>query len=103
MMESLHRAKELGYRLKEILEAGDLDRFGLSLDEHWENKKKRSSKITAPQIDFWAAVSDVCVIIPTVTPERITPHTESFQALVWHLLVSHPEVKISATKWESIG
>jgi D-sedoheptulose 7-phosphate isomerase len=52
---------------------------------------------------FTATVADVCVIIPTVNPETITPHAEAFQAVVWHLLVSHPLVKVAATKWESIA
>jgi D-sedoheptulose 7-phosphate isomerase len=42
-----------------------------------------------------------CVVIPTVSPERITPHTEGLCAVVWHLLVSHPALKRAATKWES--
>ncbi len=48
-----------------------------------------------------AKVADVCIIIPTVNPAHITPHTEAFQAVVWHLLVSHPAVKQQQTKWES--
>jgi len=51
---------------------------------------------------YTAQVADACVTIPTVNPETITPHTESFQAVVWHLLVSHPEMKISEMKWESV-
>jgi len=51
---------------------------------------------------FTATVADVCVIVPTVNPETITPHAEAFQAVVWHLLVSHPGLKTSETKWESI-
>jgi D-sedoheptulose 7-phosphate isomerase len=47
------------------------------------------------------AASEACVIIPTVSPDRITPHTEGLCAVVWHLLVSHPALKRSATKWES--
>ncbi len=50
---------------------------------------------------FTAEVADVCVIVPTVNPETITPHSEAFQAVVWHLLVSHPRLKASQTKWES--
>jgi D-sedoheptulose 7-phosphate isomerase len=50
---------------------------------------------------YTAKVADVCVIIPTVNPAHITPHTEAFQAVVWHLLVSHPAVKQQQTKWES--
>ena len=52
---------------------------------------------------FTASVADVCVIVPTVNPETVTPHAEAFQAVVWHLLVSHPLVKTGATKWESIA
>jgi D-sedoheptulose 7-phosphate isomerase len=51
---------------------------------------------------YTARVADVCVIIPTVHPDRITPHSEAFQAIVWHLLVSHPLLQLKATKWESI-
>jgi D-sedoheptulose 7-phosphate isomerase len=51
---------------------------------------------------FTATVADVCVIVPTVNSETITPHAEAFQAVVWHLLVSHPGLKVSETKWESI-
>jgi D-sedoheptulose 7-phosphate isomerase len=48
-----------------------------------------------------ARVADACVVVPTVNPETITPHTEAFQAVLWHLLVSHPKLKTSPTKWES--
>ena len=48
------------------------------------------------------ALADACVIIPTVAAERVTPHTEGMCAVVWHLLVSHPELQRSPTKWESI-
>ncbi|MEO5970741.1 MAG: hypothetical protein ABIQ95_12515, partial [Bdellovibrionia bacterium] len=47
--------------------------------------------------------SDACVIIPVISSERITPHTEGFCAVVWHLLVSHPALKITQTKWETVG
>jgi len=50
---------------------------------------------------FTAQVADACVIIPTVNPANITPHAEAFQAVVWHLLVSHPALKAAQTKWES--
>ncbi len=50
---------------------------------------------------FTATVADACVIVPTVSPDRVTPHSEAFQAVVWHLLVSHPLVKVAETKWES--
>lgn len=51
---------------------------------------------------YTAQVADACVLIPTVDPARITPHTEAFQAVVWHLLVSHPLLKYAQTKWESV-
>ena len=44
-------------------------------------------------------VGDAVVVVPTVAPERVTPHTESFQAVVWHCLVSHPDLQTVATKW----
>lgn len=47
-------------------------------------------------------VADVCCIIPVVNPENTTPHTEAFQAVVWHALVSHPDLKVVQTKWESV-
>ncbi|MGA2641536.1 MAG: SIS domain-containing protein [Spirochaetia bacterium] len=50
---------------------------------------------------YTARVADACVLIPTVNPESITPHTEAFHAVIWHLLVSHPRLKANPTKWES--
>jgi D-sedoheptulose 7-phosphate isomerase len=50
---------------------------------------------------YTGSVADACVIIPTVNAEMITPHTESFQALVWHLLVSDPRLQLMSNKWES--
>jgi len=50
---------------------------------------------------FTGQVADACVIVPTVNPETVTPHSEAFQAVVWHLLVSHPKLKANQTKWES--
>ena len=51
---------------------------------------------------YTATVADACAIIPTVNPANVTPHSEAFQAVVWHLLVSHPALKIQETKWESV-
>lgn len=51
---------------------------------------------------YTAKAADACVIIPVVNSDRITPHTEAFQAVVWHLLVSHPLLKRVQTKWESL-
>ena len=50
---------------------------------------------------YTAQVADAYVIVPTVNADTVTPHTEAFQAVVWHLLVSHPLLKAAATKWES--
>ena len=50
---------------------------------------------------YTAQVADACCIVPTVNPDNVTPHSEAFQAVVWHLLVSHPKLKANQTKWES--
>lgn len=50
---------------------------------------------------YTAKVADACVIIPTINSETVTPHSEAFQAVIWHLLVSHPKLKENQTKWES--
>ena len=50
---------------------------------------------------YVAQVADACVVVPTVNADNITPHSEAFQAVVWHLLVSHPKLKANQTKWES--
>ena len=51
---------------------------------------------------FTAKVADACVVVPTVNPDTVTPHTEAYQAVLWHLLVSHPRLQVAATKWESV-
>ena len=51
---------------------------------------------------YTAQIADVCVVIPTINPAHVTPHTEAFQAVLWHLLVSHPLLKVAETKWESV-
>ena len=51
---------------------------------------------------YTAKVADACVIVPTVDRHTVTPHTEAFQAVIWHLLVSHPAVQAAPTKWESV-
>ena len=51
---------------------------------------------------FTAKEATACVIIPTVNPEHVTPHSEAFQAVVWHLFVSHPKLKVNRTKWEGV-
>jgi D-sedoheptulose 7-phosphate isomerase len=51
---------------------------------------------------YTAEVADACVVVPTVSSIHVTPHSEAFQAVIWHLLVSHPELKQRQTKWESV-
>jgi D-sedoheptulose 7-phosphate isomerase len=51
---------------------------------------------------YTAKIADACVIVPNVNSATVTPHTESFQALVWHLLVSHPRLRAAEMKWESV-
>jgi len=51
---------------------------------------------------YTAQVADACILVPTVNSSHVTPHTEAFQAVVWHLLVTHPDLKACETKWESV-
>jgi D-sedoheptulose 7-phosphate isomerase len=51
---------------------------------------------------YTAQVADSCVLVPVVNPSSVTPHTESFQAMIWHLLVSHPKLRVAEMKWESL-
>ena len=50
---------------------------------------------------YTAQQANACVIVPTVNPTHFTPHSEAFQAVIWHLFVSHPKLKVAQTKWES--
>lgn len=52
---------------------------------------------------FTKQVADSCVLIPVLTAETVTPHAEEFQAIVWHLIVSHPDIQLNEMKWESQG
>ena len=61
----------------------------------------RVAGIVGRQGGFTAQVADACVIIPTVNPDHITPHTEAFQSVVGHLIITHPKLKVAPTKWES--
>ena len=51
---------------------------------------------------YTAQVAHACVVIPTANAAHVTPHAEAFQAVIWHLLVSHPDLQVAATKWESV-
>lgn len=52
---------------------------------------------------YTAQVADACIIVPTVNPQQVTPYSEAFQAVIWHLLVSHPRLKVMPTKWEGLA
>lgn len=84
---------------------GDLERnvspnLVLAL-QHAKAVGARITGIVGRDGGYTAKVADACVIVPTVNPETVTPHSEAFQAVIWHLLVSHPGLKASQTKWES--
>lgn len=51
---------------------------------------------------YTAQVADACVIVRVANPATVTPHTEAFQAVVWHLLATHPRLKVGEMKWESV-
>jgi D-sedoheptulose 7-phosphate isomerase len=70
-----------------------------------DEAKKRGAKvfgIVGKDGGYTKKSADECVLIPIVSPDRITPHTEGLAAVVWHLLVTHPALKVSQTKWESV-
>lgn len=69
--------------------------------EHAKAVGARIAGIVGRDGGFTARVADACVVVPTVARERVTPHTEAFQGVVWHLIVSDPRVAIASTKWES--
>ena len=50
---------------------------------------------------YTSTVADACIVVPVVNPQNVTPHSEAFQAVIWHLIVSHPSIKTAQTKWES--
>jgi D-sedoheptulose 7-phosphate isomerase len=85
---------------------GDLERnISPNLVRSLEYARKVGAKIIGVlgrDGGFTAQVADACIIVPTVNPQTVTAHTESFQALIWHLLVSHPELQVASMKWESI-
>lgn len=84
---------------------GDLEKnISPNLVEALKYAKSVGAKVTGVvgrDGGYTAQVADACVIVPTVNSENITPHSEAFQAVVWHLLVSHPKLKAHQTKWES--
>jgi D-sedoheptulose 7-phosphate isomerase len=69
-----------------------------------DEAKRRGLRIfgvVGRQGGYTKQVGDVVVVVPTINAAHVTPHTESFQAVVWHCLVSHPKLQIVGTKWES--
>jgi len=70
--------------------------------QHARQQGARILGIVGRDGGYTAQVADACVIVPTVNPVNTTPHAEAFQAVVWHLLVSHPDLKQVQTKWESV-
>ena len=70
--------------------------------EHARNVGATVCGVVGRDGGYTAEAAEACVIVPTVNPETVTAHTEWFQALVWHLLVSHPRIKTAEMKWESM-
>ena len=67
-----------------------------------EKKKSKVIGVVGRDGGYTGEISDACVIIPTVNSETVTPHTEAFQAVIWHLIVSHPDLKKNEMKWEEV-
>lgn len=84
---------------------GNLDKnVSPNLVEALQLAKERGAKIlgiVGRDGGYTAQVGDVTICIPTVNPANVTPHAEAFQAVIWHLFVSHPLLKVAQTKWES--
>ena len=79
-------------------------RLSLSIIAALDYARQVGSKIVGILGDangYTAGIADACVIVPSVNPEHVTPHSEGFQAVIWHLMVSHPNLKRVPTKWES--
>lgn len=70
--------------------------------EHARDVGARICGIVGRDGGFTARIADACVVVPTVNAVNVTPHAEEFQAVVWHLLVSHPKLKAAPTKWETV-
>src|SRR5580704_16187853 len=70
--------------------------------DHARSCGARITGIVGRDGGYTARVADACVIVPTVNPAHVTPHSEALQAVIWHLVVSHPALKAAETKWESV-
>ncbi|MCA9461646.1 MAG: SIS domain-containing protein [Nitrospira sp.] len=86
---------------------GDAERqVSVNLIHAIDEGKKRGLKlygVVGRQGGYTQKMGDAVVVIPTVNPNHVTPHTEAFQAVVWHCLVSHPKLQMLGTKWETVG
>ncbi len=86
---------------------GDAEKnVSVNLVRALDEAKRRGLRIygvVGRQGGYTKQVGDVVVVIPTVNPAHVTPHTEAFQAVVWHCLVSHPKLQTAGTKWESLA
>lgn len=86
---------------------GDAERrVSVNLVHALEEGKKRGLKIygiVGRQGGYTQKVGDAVVVVPTVNAKHVTPHTEAFQAVVWHCLVSHPKLQMRGTKWETVA
>lgn len=99
------RAEDLVFVLS--VGGGDVDKnISPNLVKALDVARKHGAKIAGilgRNGGYTAKVANACVIVPTVNPEHITPHTESFHSVIGHLIVSHPDLKAEQTKWESAG
>jgi D-sedoheptulose 7-phosphate isomerase len=85
---------------------GNLEKnISVNLVKALEFARERGAKIlgiVGRDGGYTAKCADACVIVPTISPGSVTAHAEAFQAVVWHLLVSHPDLKACEMKWESV-
>jgi D-sedoheptulose 7-phosphate isomerase len=84
----------------------DKKKISVNLIEAIKLAKKRKAKIlgvVGKKNGYTAKMADECLVIPIVNLKHITPHSEAFQSVIWHLIISHPKMKIEQTKWESIS
>ncbi len=99
------RANERDAVLVFSVGGGDAEHnISVNLVRALDEAKQRGMRIygvVGRQGGYTKRVGDAVVVVPTVNPAHVTPHTEAFQAVVWHCLVSHPKLQVAGTKWES--
>lgn len=84
----------------------DEKKISVNLIEAIKLAKKTKTKIlgiVGKKNGYTAKMADECLIIPEVNSKHITPHSEAFQSVIWHLIISHPKMKVEQTKWESVS